>query len=307
MRTTFTILIATLLCSQFAFAQSDSTSYLRVEDPTQLFTNVEVGTGIGFERNDVFVEPSFWLLNYSGNLAFNRFRTGFSLPFTNNGNEETGLGDLKIDFGYKVHESKNRYNATLINAGITFPASGNNYSLDNVYSYSNTLFFKLNVDAIGSIKISEKLWIYPTVGYTRLAQLQEEYTRFWSYDTLPNGSIVGRVDSGFVTPKISCNAFSLGFRTSYRFNIKSFLSFYTILQLENWQENDPENYTKFPNSLATQSLKLGLKYQYAITPFSQIFIKVDCAVDNLNQAKHPYYYRDSYFVGFGFNYFLGKK
>jgi len=291
-----------------AAQQKDTIPYLRVEDPTQLFTNVELGAGIAFLRNDVFVEPNFWAFNYYGNLAFNRFRTGFSLPFSNYGNEETGLGNIKIDFGYKVHESKGKYKATLLNAGVTFPASGNNYHLENVYAYSETPFFKLNAEAIGSIEITKRWWVYPQIGYTRHAQLIAEYERFWKYDTLPNGNLVGGyVDSGFVTPKIHSNIYSLGFSTSYRFNSKSFLLFNASWQLENWKENDPEEYTKFPNSFKTQSLYLGIRYQYALNSFSQVFFKIDCTVNNLNQEKHPYYYKDSYFVGFGWNYYLGRK
>jgi hypothetical protein len=290
--------------------KTDSIPYLRVEDPTQIFTSMDVNAGINFERYNWGIEPSFWEFNYRATIGAKNFRTGFILPFNNNSNVNTGLGDIGIDFGYKLHQSKGTYTATTLNAGVFFPTSYNDYYGRGIAWLGKTQpFFTFFGNYTSSLKINKDFYLYPKVEYYQREHIQSGGTHYWSYDTLPNGTIISQVDSVYYPPKQTQNGFLFEVGASYRFNAKQFISGYVGYKTGNWSFRENGYPFLGPSTFAIDNLTFGIQYQYAFSPASQMYMRIDGTVTGINLPSYTQYgyYKDSYFIRLGFRHYLSGR
>lgn len=286
-------LFAFCFCIALYAQNTDTTATPRVEDPTQIFTYVDFSAGINFVNGSYGIEPNNWALNYRAVLGSKRFRTGFTLPFSNFANTNTGLGDIGIDFGYKLHQSTGIYTATTLNAGVFFPTSYNDYSSnwDTTSLGQDRPFFTFFANYTSSLKMNNAFYLYPKI---------EIYKRTHIAQTTM------LLNNPYIAPNITQSGFRFELGASYRFNAKHFLYGYVQYQPERWAIVENGFAYRGPSTYNINRINWGLRYQFNLNPQNQMYLRLDGTVRGTNLPNLSNYgtHKDSYFIRFGFKHFF---
>lgn len=244
------LLIAALMASGIlAKAQEAETpKFFNAADPTQLYTKIDFNVGINFTTGYGAIEPDHWIINLGGDFAIKKFNFGFNIPFSNLGNFYSGLEDIDLHVGYQPFNGDRFFKSSLITAGVKLP-SHDGYSTMDGWLQANRLFY---IDYTASLKINDKISLFPKIGFERGSNVDESVPRF------------------------NITSYKAGLGANYQFNAKNFLQF-NLSYEHSTRCFVNQNYT-FNNNESTldgNSLMLSLKYQYAITPNAQVYSKIN--------------------------------
>lgn len=284
------------------FAQSSQERAIQASDPTQVYTFVEGYAGLNFLSNSPtsYGGLDTWEAGFRGTWGIKKFRIGVHLPASNNQTNFRVFDDITLDAGYQIHNNSGIYNATVIGAGFVSPSQ--DFSLNTiqyyqqqmlVYPYSSNLN-KYYFNYLGALKFTEKFSLYPGVEW-----FQRSKTDQASYQTSDT--------SYSLTPAIYSFGFKFSLIASYDFNAKNFLQIGAAYSTEDWQgKYGDEPLNAFYSNISEQRLHLYLKYQYAISPFSQVYAKASYYTYSSNLIEASDYYQQPHLYGIqlGFTYFL---
>lgn len=295
MKSYFIFLLANIFIAGSISAQTDSTTYLRVEDPTQIFNSIRNSAGVtmaflknprnGFGNPGVY--DAFWELGIEGTVAFKKTSFTMTLPITNNGNPQTALGDLQLEAGYQIHNGNNTYKSTLITAGIRFPTGlDSEYSDYSSFSYNG--YFGFHIGYVGSVKLSDHWFVYPRL------------TLYYKSSTPQTTIYIG--DTCREPPSISEPGFQIGAGTSYRFNKRSFILLNADFQRGSRSSIDNCGNDNFNISEVSEDLLFGFRYQFAVNLNNAVFLQLNSSFSNLKGEPYLNYANGTNNFGFMFGY-----
>jgi hypothetical protein len=251
-------------------AQTSDSVKIKASDPTQLYTFVNVYGGLNFIEFNYgqagWPEIDTWEFGFRGNWAIKKFRIGVYLPASNNSTENRVFDDIMIDAGYQLHNNSGFYNATVINAGFSSPTYDELFG--NVYPNSSS-FSKYFFNYVGALKLTNKLSFYPGIEWFKRTY-GYYYTRYF-YDR--NSGVIDTIISG---PSVTSMGWKFSGIFSYDFNARNFVQFYASWSTENWNAmyGSSENLNAYLSSIVEQRLHISGKYQYAFSPYSQIYLQL---------------------------------
>ncbi len=294
-------LLILCLSTLLSRAQDSANAIIKASDPTQIYTFVEAYAGLNFLSKQEGVQGlDTWQAGFKGTWGIKKFKIGVHLPASNNQSNFEVFDDITLDAGYQIHNNSGVYNATVIGAGFVSPSQGD-YNLPSiyfahlsVYPYSSSLN-KYYFNYLGAIKISKKFSFYPGIEW-----FQRSNTEQTSYFSL--------IDSTYsLTPAIFSNGFKFSGLFSYDINPKSFLQFYGSWSTESWEgKYGSEELNAFYNEVWEKRFSMFLKYQYAITNYSQLFLVLSYYnySSSLTDDISDYHQPNLYSLQLGFTYFL---
>ncbi|WP_417602846.1 hypothetical protein [Owenweeksia hongkongensis] len=274
-------LIATSLLLSLSFLskaqETENPKFFNAADPTQLYTNVNLNAGITFSgRSAEAMAADYWQVNLGGEFAVKKFNFGFNIPFSNLGNFYTGIVEVDLHAGFQPFNRNKFFKSSLITAGVVLPSHDGYGYFEGLNS--NRVFY---LDYTASLKFNDKISVFPKVGLEKGSNVDEN------------------------APRFNLTSYKASLGGSYQINAKNFLKLnlsyaHTTRVLVN------ENYAfyGFENSLESNSLLTSLKYQYAITPKTQVYSKLN--VDFGERFENNYYGYNLTQPGIflGFQYFI---
>ena len=291
--------LSALFLSLSLSAQNADSVKIKASDPTQIYTFVEANAGISFLGQKFPGDFDTWEAGFRGTWGIKKFRIGVHLPVSSNQSSFEVFDDITLDAGFQIHNNSGIYNTTVIGAGFVSPSQDDAiYPLIwfqdlAIYPYSSSLN-KFYFNYLGALTITEKLHFYPGIEWYQRSNLQQ--STFVLTD-----SIV------YTTPSIFAYGFKFSGTLSYDFNPKNFLQLYSAWSSENWEGKygDPELNT-FYSDIVEKRFTMSLKYQYAITNYSQTFVKVSFNKysSSIFDIDNDYQEPNLFSFQLGFTYFL---
>ncbi len=274
-------LIATSLlisfCSLAKAQQTETQEFFNAADPTQLYTKLDFNAGIIASNSSGLFGPDQWRVNLGGEFAIEKFNFGFNIPFSNLGDFYTSFEDIDLHIGYQLFNGKNFFKSSLITAGIILPADDGYGSYDD-WLNTNRLFY-FNYTA--SLKFNDKISVYPAIGLQKGSNVDEDIPRF------------------------NLTAYKASLGASYQFNTENFLLLdFNYTHTSRTFVNEKNIFFNSENTIAGNSVLTSLKYQYAITPKAQVYIKLNIDFGERFENYHNDYNSTNPGIFLGFQYFI---
>jgi hypothetical protein len=282
--------------------KADSIPYLRVEDPTQIFSSVGNSVGVtmeilksaknGYAGGEIY--DAFWEIGLGGTVGLGNNRFSMYLPITNNGNPTTALGDLQLEWGYSFKSKNKTYRSSQIYGGLRFP-TGLMDEYADYYSLTYHGYFGFHLGYVGAVALSEKWFVYPRV-------------EFYLKNSPPQSTfyIGGPCQN---PPTLRELGIRLGAATSYRFGPRSFINF--DIRYENGNRSQTDNCGRETWNIEeiSENLSMHFRFQFAITRNDFVFIQTGANFLNLRGEPLLNYVApvNQLIVAIGYQYALGNK
>ena len=257
-------LIFTLLSfaiSSPVFSQENTVTPLRASDPTQPFTSIDFNAGLNFTHFGSMSENSeldSWEFGLKGDFAIKNFGLGVFLSSSNNGQLNQLINDVKLDFKYQIHKNSGFYSSSLIKIGLSSPTFPEMDDLNLFNPYDNaTDFLEINMTYTGALRLKPNLSFYPTF---------EIYHR-----SKENSYIYVNLDSVYFAPDITQNGIRLGGMLAYDWK-NSFIQLGSGWSTGNWDFKNGSIAEDNNQEYSDQTWFVRLKYQYAISDYSQVYL-----------------------------------
>jgi hypothetical protein len=285
-----------------AAQQKDTLPYLRVEDPTQIFSSVGSSAGVTMEfmkadRNGYGggeIYDAFWEFGLGGTVALGNNRFSMYLPITNNGNPTTALGDLQLECGYSFSSKNKTYRSTQIYGGVRFPTGLMDENAD-YYSLTYHGYFAFHLGYVGAVALNEKWFVYPRAAY--YLKMGTPQTTYYIGGPCQN------------PPTLREPGFRLGAASSYRFGPRSFIALDATFENGKRSQTDNCGRDEWNFEEISQNLFLQFRFQYAITRNDFVFVQTGANFLNLRGEPVLEYIApvNQLAVVFGYQYALGGK
>ena len=297
----------TLACFLFfsigLYAQkTDTIPYLRVEDPTQIFSSVGNSVGVtmeieksgnnGYAGGEIY--DAFWEIGLGGTIGLGNNRFTMYLPITNNGNPTTALGDLQLEWGYSFNSKNKTYRSTQIFGGIRFP-TGLMDEYADYYSLTYHGYFGFHLGYVGAVALNEKWFVYPRAAFYQ--KLGSPQTTYYIGGPCRN------------PPSVSEPGFRIGAASSYRFGPRSFVSLDVTFENGKRSQKDNCGREEWNFEEISQNLYLQFRYQFAISRNDFVFVQTGATFLNLRGEPVLNFVApvNQLFVAIGYQYALGSK
>jgi hypothetical protein len=291
-----------LLSIGLSAQKTDSIPYLRVEDPTQIFSSVGNRIGVTMEvmksdRNGYAggeIYDAFWEIGLGGTIGLGKNRFSMYLPISNNGNPTTALGDLQLEWGYSFKSKNKTYRSTQIFGGIRFP-TGLMDEYADYYAMTYNGYFGFHLGYVGAIALNEKWFVYPRAAFYQ--KMGTPQTTYYIGGPCRN------------PPSLREPGFRIGAASSYRFGPRSFVTL--DVTFENGKRNQKDNCGREEWSFEeiSQNLNLQFRYQFAITRNDFVFVQT--GANFLNLRGEPVLSNvapvNHWMVTIGYQYALGSR
>lgn len=294
-------ILSTIVKGQIVDSMSQS---IDVSDPTQNFTSLHFNVGVqAISREDYGFEMQGWHGAFAGTFGLKKTSFGFNIPFTNNGNSITALGDVSIFAAYQIHNNSGKYKASKLKFDLQFPSSRE----DNYYYFINNHLnmgqFEFKASYVGSVQLTDQIAIYPEVGFFYRNQIQNTSFVTFTYDTLANGDI-RQIAHLHTPPNLSQQGVNIGATFSYKWHSRSFIQLSAQYQKSLLYLGGDTLVAPDVTRPSVENLVLGLYYQYGFTNKAHIYTKFNWY--NMDLNEHFFYggKNREYWLTFGFKYYL---